>query len=124
VIGVSRRRPRVSTDVDFEHASIDLTDADACRAAAPGFTDVTHVVFAALFEKPGLVQGWFEADQMATELAMIRKLMDPLLAAAGGLRHVSVLQGTKAYGAHVQRIAIPTRENAARDPRDKFYWLQ
>jgi nucleoside-diphosphate-sugar epimerase len=61
---------------------------------------------------------------MATNLAMMRNLMEPLLAAAGGLRHVSVLQGTKAYGAHVHRIRIPARENAARDPHDNFYWLQ
>jgi len=37
---------------------------------------------------------------------------------------VSVLQGTKAYGAHVHRIAIPARENRPRDPHDNFYWLQ
>jgi nucleoside-diphosphate-sugar epimerase len=124
VLGVARRRPDVAADVAFEHVSVDLTDAAACRAAASGFADVTHVVFAALFEKPGLVQGWYEADQMATNLAMMRNLMDPLLAAAGGLRHVSVLQGTKAYGAHVHRLSIPARENAPRDPHDNFYWLQ
>jgi nucleoside-diphosphate-sugar epimerase len=124
VTGVSRRRPEVSADLTFDHASIDLTDADACRAAASGFADMTHVVFAALFEKPGLVQGWFEPDQMATNLAMMRNLMEPLIATARGLRHVSVLQGTKAYGAHVHRMAIPAREDAARDPHDNFYWLQ
>ena len=124
VIGVSRRRPDVAPGLSFEHAPIDLTDAAACRAAVAAFEDVTHVVFAALFEKPGLVQGWFEADQMATNLAMMRNLMDPLLAAATQLRHVSVLQGTKAYGAHVHRMAIPARENTPRDPHDNFYWLQ
>lgn len=124
VVGLSRRRPDVPADCVFEHVSLDLMDADACRAAADSFGDVTHVVYAALFEKPGLVQGWYEADQMATNLAMMRNLMDPLLRAAGGLRHVSVLQGTKAYGAHVHRIKVPARENTQRDPHDNFYWLQ
>ena len=41
---------------------------------------------------------------MQTNLAMMRNLMDPLLERAAGLRHVSVLQGTKAYGAHVHRL--------------------
>ena len=124
VVGLSRRRPDVPADCVFEHVSLDLMDADACRAAADSFGDVTHVVYAALFEKPGLVQGWYEADQMATNLAMMRNLMDPLLRAAAGLRHVSVLQGTKAYGAHVHRIKVPARENTPRDPHDNFYWLQ
>ena len=52
------------------------------------------MVYAALFGKPGLVPGWREQDQMQTNLAMMRNLMDPLLAAAKGLAHVSVLQGS------------------------------
>lgn len=124
VIGLSRRRPDVPEGTAFEHLAVNLTDAEACRAAAAGLSGVTHVVYAALYEKPGLVAGWLEQDQMRTNLAMMRNLMDPLLATAKGLRHVSVLQGTKAYGAHVHRIAVPARENRPRDPHDNFYWLQ
>src|SRR6185437_12582093 len=83
-----------------------------------------HVAYAALFEKPGLVPGWFEQDQMQTNLSMMRNLMDPLLERASNLRHVSFLQGTKAYGAHVHRLKVPAREDQARDPHDNFYWLQ
>jgi nucleoside-diphosphate-sugar epimerase len=122
VIGLSRRRPDV--DAAFEHLSLDLNDAEACRRAADGLGGVTHVVYAALFEKPGLVAGWREADQMQTNLAMMRNLMDPLLEQARGLRHVSVLQGTKAYGAHVHPIKVPAREGGPRDAHDNFYWLQ
>ena len=81
VIGVSRRPADVSPDVAYEHVAVDLTDPAACRAAAERFAGVTHVVYAALFEKPGLVPGWREQDQMQTNLAMMRNLMDP---AAGG----------------------------------------
>ena len=124
VIGLSRRRPDVPAETVFEHLALDLNDAEACRAAAARFGAVTHVVYAALFEKPGLVAGWFEQDQMQTNLAMMRNLMGPLLEQAKGLRHVSVLQGTKAYGAHVHRLAVPAREGQSRDPHDNFYWLQ
>ena len=124
VIGVSRRPADVSPDVAYEHVAVDLTDPAACRAAAERFAGVTHVVYAALFEKPGLVPGWREQDQMQTNLAMMRNLMDPLLAAAKGLAHVSVLQGTKAYGVHVHPIRIPCRENRPRDQHENFYWLQ
>jgi len=124
VIGVSRRPADVSPDTPYEHLALDLTDADACAAAAGRFADVTHVVFAALFEKPGLMPGWYEQDQMQTNLSMLRNLMDPLRAAAKGLAHVSVLQGTKAYGVHVHPVAIPCRENRPRDAHENFYWLQ
>jgi nucleoside-diphosphate-sugar epimerase len=55
---------------------------------------------------------------------MMRNLMDPLRERAAGLRHVSVLQGTKAYGVHVHRLKVPAREDAPRDPHENFYWLQ
>ena len=124
VIGLSRRPPDVDPGVAFHHLAVDLNDAAACEAAAAGLGSVTHVIYAALFEKPGLVAGWYEQDQMQTNLAMMRNLMGPLLRVAAGLRHVSVLQGTKAYGAHVHRMAVPARENRPRDPHDNFYWLQ
>ncbi|MFI4974964.1 MAG: NAD-dependent epimerase/dehydratase family protein [Caulobacterales bacterium] len=124
VIGLSRRRPEAPAGAAFEHLALDLTDAAACRDAAASLGEVTHVIYAALFEKPGLVPGWYEHDQMQTNLAMMRNLMDPLLRSASGLRHMSVLQGTKAYGAHVHRIKVPARESASRDPHENFYWLQ
>jgi nucleoside-diphosphate-sugar epimerase len=123
VIAVSRRVPETEHPVDFRHLALDLHDASACATAARDVADVTHVVYAAVYEKPGLVQGWFERDQMETNLAMLRNLLDPLRRAATGLRHVSLLQGTKAYGAHHHPIPVPARERAPRDPHENFYWL-
>jgi nucleoside-diphosphate-sugar epimerase len=124
VIAVSRRVPEVRGAGPWRHVDVDLRDPAACAAAAAGFADVTHVVYAAVFELPGLVAGWRERDQMDTNLAMLRNLLDPLAAAATGLRHVSLLQGTKAYGAHVHPIPIPARERFPRDRHENFYWLQ
>ncbi len=121
-IALSRRKPDAAGD--YRHLALDLADAAACQAAVAGLGDVTHVVFAALYERPGLVRGWREEAQMQANLAMLRNLMSPLLGAAKGLRHVTLLQGTKAYGAHLHPIPVPAREQAPRDPHANFYWLQ
>jgi nucleoside-diphosphate-sugar epimerase len=124
VTGLSRRRPDVGPLPPYQHIVLDLGDAAACRAASARFSDVTHLVYAALFEKPGLVSGWREQEQMLTNLAMLRNLLDPLLHEARDLRHISALQGTKAYGVHIHRIPIPAREASPRDNHENFYWLQ
>lgn len=121
VIALSRRRPQVDSDRPFRHLALDLTDADACRAAAGALRDVTHVVFAAVYEMPGLVAGWTDPRQMAVNKTMLRNLLDALT--GGGLRHLSLLQGTKAYGAHLHPIRVPAREDSPRDPHANFYWL-
>ena len=124
VIAVSRRRPEVARPVPFRHLALDLRDERACRDAVAELGDVTHVVFAAVHETSGLVQGWRDRTQMELNLAMLRNLLDPLQQRAGQLRHVSVLQGTKAYGAHLHPMRIPGRERHPRDEHENFYWLQ
>jgi nucleoside-diphosphate-sugar epimerase len=125
VIAVSRRTPEPAPAGSFRHIAVDLTDAAACAAALGALHEVTHVVYAALYEKPGLIAGWREADQMATNLAMLKNLLDPLAKAARRLEHVTLLQGTKAYGAHVRAaVPLPARERAPRDAHENFYWLQ
>ena len=51
VLALSRRPPDVPAGVAFEHIPVDLTDVQACCAAAERFADVTHVIYAALYEK-------------------------------------------------------------------------
>jgi len=123
VTAVSRRRPLESFGAHFR--SVDLTDAHACRALAEELGGVTRLVYAALYEKPGLSAGWLEADQIETNQRMLENLFEPLEGAAAGLRHVTLLQGTKAYGAHVRPIAVPAREDRD-EVRDvaNFYWEQ
>ena len=124
VIAVSRRKPEVDSKVPFTHVALDLQDPAACVESAASFASVTHVVYTAVYEKPGLIAGWSEQDQMQTNLAMLKNLMEPLATSAKGLQHVSVLQGTKAYGIHLHPMRIPGRERYARDPHENFYWLQ
>jgi nucleoside-diphosphate-sugar epimerase len=122
IIAVSRRRP---PGLNVRHLPLDLTDADACRAAAASLRNVTHLIYAALFELPGLIEGWRNEQQIATNDRMLRNLLAPLLEAAPQLRHVTLLQGTKAYGVHVRPLAVPAREGRSElREQPNFYWQQ
>jgi nucleoside-diphosphate-sugar epimerase len=123
VTALSRRVPEIDSRRPYRHVSVDLRDAGAARTALADVGDVTHLVYAALYEKPGLIQGWQERDQMETNLRMLENCLEPLLGSRT-LRHVTMLQGTKAYGIHVHPMPIPARERAPRDPHENFYWLQ
>jgi nucleoside-diphosphate-sugar epimerase len=128
VTAVSRRRPETETTqyggtARFRHLPVDLHDGAACAAAVAALPAVSHLVYAASYEKPGLVAGWADPEQMRVNQAMLENVLAPL-AATGSLRHVSLMQGTKAYGVHLHRIPLPAREDAPRDPHENFYWLQ
>jgi nucleoside-diphosphate-sugar epimerase len=123
VIALSRRPPDVTAARPFRHVAVDLRDAGATSDALAELPPVTHLVYAALYEKPGLMAGWQERDQMDTNLAMLRNVLTPL-AERGALQHVSTMQGTKAYGVHLHPVAVPARERHPRDPHENFYWLQ
>jgi nucleoside-diphosphate-sugar epimerase len=123
VIAVSRREPEITSDKPYRHLPLDLQDVDATRAGVADLSDVTHVVYTAVFEKPGLIAGWTEQDQMDTNLAMLRNLIDPLVEVTS-LEHVTLLQGTKAYGIHLHPMRVPARERFPRDDHANFYWLQ
>lgn len=123
VIAVSRRKPDETFGARW--LPLDLTDVAACEALASEFPGVTHLVYAALYERPGLVAGWQEEEQIRTNDLMLRNLFAPLERAASGLRHVALLQGTKAYGVHVRPLAVPARENRSEmHEQPNFYWNQ
>jgi nucleoside-diphosphate-sugar epimerase len=119
---VSRRLPEGLDGVEV--VSVDLTDRARSAEVFGGMRDVTHLVYAALFEKPGLIRGWRERDQMETNRLKLENLFEPLHRAARGLERVTLLQGTKAYGAHLGPIAIPAKERQPRHVHENFYWLQ
>lgn len=126
VVALSRRPPDVDAELDpqrYRHVAVDLRDRAATADAVRSVGAVSHLAYGALYEKPGLVAGWTDADQMNVNDAMFRNLLDPLLE-TGTLEHVSLLQGTKAYGAHLHPIPVPARERAPRDEHANFYFLQ
>ncbi len=123
VIAVSRRVPEDLWHA--KHVKLDLMDAADCRAQAFRFSEVTHLVYAALHELPGLVEGWQNDEQIRINDQMLRNLLEPLIEAAPDLRHVTLLQGTKAYGVHVRPMRVPAREGRSEmREQPNFYWAQ
>ena len=123
VLALSRRKPR---DLHGAHCvQIDLTDPAQCARAATELQGATHLVYAALYETPNLIDGWRDQNQIETNDLMLRNLMGVLEPAAPSLRHVSLLQGTKAYGVHVRALAVPAREGRSEMyEQPNFYWAQ
>jgi nucleoside-diphosphate-sugar epimerase len=120
---VSRRPPFDTYGANF--LSVDLADAQACRDAFAGLGDVTQIVFAALHEEPDLVAGWTSEAHIARNAAMLRNTVEAIVPQARGLRNITVLQGPKAYGAHVRRMKIGAREDRDEDRSiPNFYWAQ
>jgi nucleoside-diphosphate-sugar epimerase len=122
VVAASRRRPELLEGRDYRHVALDLQDAAACESVARVLPQVTHVVYTAVFELPGLIAGWSDPEQIATNGRMLRNLIDPLCK-HGQLQHVTILQGTKAYGAAVRPMRVPARESQPRVAHPNFYWL-
>ena len=122
VVGLSRRRPELDTIRPYRHLSIDLRDADAAKTGLSDVGDITHLAYGAVREarvNRRLAGARPDGDQPGDA----QNCLEPLLKSKS-LRHVTLLQGTKAYGLHVHPIPIPARERAPRDNHDNFYWLQ
>ena len=122
VTALSRRAPITREGTAFTHIAVDLADAAACAAAVAALPPVTHLVYAAVKEAPGLAAGWRDEALIAENGRMFANILDPL-ADRGTLAHAIVLQGTKAYGAHRHPVAVPAKEDRPRDDHPNFYWL-
>lgn len=127
VIGLSRRAPMPVAGADA--VSVDLLDVDACAAVIESIgSGVTHFVMAAHYEAPGMAPGWFDAEAIDRNDRMLRNLFEPLRATAKRLQHVSLMQGSKAYGMHhpelLGQIRVPMRELEPRLPHPNFYFVQ
>src|SRR5690606_40640 len=104
IVGLSRREPDFETRAEW--LSLDLRDAQA-RARLAGVTGVTHVIYAAVHDQADLVSGWSERDHADVNLQMLRTVMDGVEASGNTLRHITLLQGTKAYGGHLGVFRMP-----------------
>jgi nucleoside-diphosphate-sugar epimerase len=130
VVGLARRPPDAGLVEALRGAArpvqwlrCDLQDAEATRAALAGHRDATHLVYAALYEKPELIRGWLAPDHVEVNGAMLANTLAALEGAP--LAHVSLLQGTKAYGAHAGLpMRVPARERDAKRNHANFYFVQ
>ncbi|MCP3804140.1 SDR family oxidoreductase [Allokutzneria sp. A3M-2-11 16] len=105
IIGLSRRGGTDTATV--RHVAVDLLDAEDTRAKLSDLSEVTHVFYAAYQDRPT----W--AELVPPNLAMLVNVVDAIEPVAPGLRHVSLMQGYKVYGAHLGPFKTPAREDDA-----------
>ena len=119
VIAVSRNTPEFELGPGARFVACDLLDADQCQRQL-GSLQVSHVVYAALQEQPQLISGWRDPEQIATNTRMLENVLNTV----EPTKHLTLLQGTKAYGAHLAPMALPGKESQPRHPGGNFYWNQ
>ncbi|MBJ6759607.1 SDR family oxidoreductase [Myxococcaceae bacterium JPH2] len=105
VVGLSRRGGDAQGRI--RHVAVDLLSAEDCRRQLAGLTHVTHIFYAAYQDRPT----W--AELVPPNLAMLVNVVDAIEPIAPGLRHISLMQGYKVYGAHLGPFKTPARETDA-----------
>jgi hypothetical protein len=88
---VSAQRPR-------HRLSVCRLICETRKGASAGFeplTEITHIAYRALHEKPDLVVGWSSKEQIETNNAMLRNVAEPIVLTASNFQHIRILQGTK-----------------------------
>jgi nucleoside-diphosphate-sugar epimerase len=116
VYGVSRR-PVVGLE-NVRAISVDLLNPDDAKAKISKLKDVTHVIFGAYVEKDT------PTERSAVNVALLRNLMDAVETSSPNLRHVTLYQGGKAYGADLGPFKTPAREDDPRLMSPNFYYDQ
>jgi len=120
-VGLARRAADFAPEVTWVRA--DLRDVGGSRAVLSAHRDTTHLVYAALNEQPQLTPGWRDPANMALNTQMLANTLQALDGAP--LQHITLLQGTKAYGVHTGRpMRVPAREHDAVQDHVNFYFDQ
>jgi nucleoside-diphosphate-sugar epimerase len=116
VTALSRRRPEEGGGGTF--VAVDLLDPADAEAKLSALTGITHIFYAAYQARPTF------AAEVEPNLAMLRNVVEATERAAPGLEHVSLMQGTKAYGTHLGPYRTPARETDPRHMPPNFYYDQ
>src|SRR5271166_2652899 len=116
VIGLGRRGGAVGERARI--VPVDLLDRTDAMDKLGRLTAVTHIVFAAWTPRET------RAAEVAPNLAILRNLLDAVAPAAKGLRHVTLMEGAKAYGSHLGGFMTPALETDPRHMPPNFYYDQ
>ncbi|MBE1206866.1 SDR family oxidoreductase [Aminobacter carboxidus] len=112
IIGLSRRGD--PNQGQIRHIAVDLLDHKDSREKLGGLTDVTHIFYAAYQDR----SSW--AELVEPNVAMLRNVVDTVEPVAQNLRHISLMQGYKVYGAHLGPFKTPARETDANHMPPEF----
>ncbi|MBT1708467.1 SDR family oxidoreductase [Fulvivirgaceae bacterium PWU5] len=105
IIGLSRKGGQDTARI--RHIAVDLLDAAQCHERLAALTDVTHIFYAAYQDRPT----W--AGLVPPNLAMLVNIVEAVEPVATNLRHISLMQGYKVYGAHLGPFKTPAKESDA-----------
>jgi nucleoside-diphosphate-sugar epimerase len=117
LVAVSRRAPDFPTRA--RHLPVDLLDRNSSEKFLSQVPDATHLVFAAYQEKPT------PAELVEVNLLMLKNMVEVMEKHAPNLRHITLMQGGKAYGVHLGAMPLsPAKESDPRHMPPNFYYDQ
>ena len=119
---LSRKTPGFETRATWIGA--DLGDLDGLTTALLNEGPFTHIVYTALQEETILVDGWTSASQINRNTQMLSNLLEALKLCGLRFGHLTLLQGTKAYGVHHGPYKMPAKESDPRFIASNFYYEQ
>lgn len=102
VVGLSRRTPPEANRA--RNISVDLLNPADCTSKLTSLTGITHIFYAAYQERPT----W--AELVTPNLAMLQNVVEHVEPVAPDLKHISLMQGYKVYGAHLGPFKTPAKE--------------
>ncbi|MDY0905390.1 SDR family oxidoreductase [Pedobacter sp. CFBP9032] len=102
IIGLSRRGGKSNAKTTY--LSVNLLDADDCKERLKDLTTITHIFYAAYQHQ----DTWSEL--VAPNLAMLKNVVTVIENVADHLKHISLMQGYKVYGAHLGPFKTPAKE--------------
>jgi nucleoside-diphosphate-sugar epimerase len=120
VVGLSRNPPR-SESPRLTYIAADLTDPASTKAALAKVPDATHLFYTARAKFSDATVG---VEDVPGNAAMVRNLVEAGEAAARGLQHIHLVEGTKWYGMHLGPMRTPAREDDPRHMPPNFYYAQ
>ena len=112
VIALSRR-PEDQLPDNTLSLSIDLSEP--VQESIPSLTHVTHMLYSGYIDAPG----W--DAQRGPNVELFRNSIELALNNCPNLQHVTLMQGTKAYGAHLGPFKTPAKETDPRTNNGYFY---
>lgn len=115
VISTSRRELDLP---GVDHVQLDLADAEGAAELLAPLSEVTHLVFAAYAPN---ADPQIESER---NLALLANTVRALRLAGADLRHVTLYQGAKAYGAHLGPFPTPALESDPCVIGPLFYYPQ
>ena len=115
-IGIARSFPREMNGV--EQLAVDLRDAGRAAKALQNVGPVDYVFYAAL----SLAES--SEQQARDNVELLANVVQPLTMPEMGLKHVSVVHGTKWYGSHLGPFRTPATESDPRLDVPLFYYDQ